>query len=310
MNTTTHSLLSMEQVLKVYESFHKKNPIFGMDVLANNFSAKDIVILYNDTKEKQGHPIRFDFFALFLCIEGKAKSSVNQYTFDIAKNSLQLILPGSIFSFETYAEELESYILLFTKDFLFCDQNEHQAIQKLITFHEQNINNITLPSNIFTQVKMLYEHIDLETKSENSDYREMIRLYIVEMLYILKRGKLLNQQHVNVHVHTRAEQITSHYLELIEKHFLTQKSVKAYANMLNITSKHLSETIKATTQKSALSFIHARIIKEIVYLLTYTHCSLKQIAAALNFSTQTTCSRFFRQYYKISPKQYRLAIKL
>lgn len=155
----------------------------------------------------------------------------------------------------------------------------------------------------------MYEYIDLETKSENSDYKEVIRLHILEMLYILKRRKLLNQ-HLSLQASTRAEQITSHYLELIEKHFLTQKSVKAYANMLNITSKHLSETIKATTQKSALSFIHARIIKEIVYLLTYTHCSLKQIAAALNFSTQTTCSRFFRQYYKISPKQYRLAIKL
>ena len=309
MNTTTHSLLSMDQVLKVYESFHKKNPTFGMDVLADNFSPKDIVILYNDIKEKQGHPIRFDFFALFLCLEGKAKSSVNQYTFDISKNSLQLILPGSIFSFETYAEKSEYYILLFTKNFLFCDQNENKAIQKLVTFHEQNINNITLPSNIFTQVKTLYEYIDLETKSENSDYREMIRLYILEMLYILKRRKLLNQ-HLSLHAHTRAEQITSHYLELIEKHFLTKKSVQAYADMLNITSKHLSETIKATTQKSALSFIHARIIKEIVYLLTYTQCSIKQITSALNFSTQTTCSRFFRQYYKISPKQYRLDMKL
>ena len=309
MNTTTHSLLLMKQVLKVYESFHKKNPTFGMDVLADNFSPKDIVILYNDIKEKEGHPIRFDFFALFLCLEGKAKSSVNQYTFDISKNSLQLILPGSIFSFETYAEKSEYYILLFTKNFLFCDQNENKAIQKLVTFHEQNINNITLPSNIFTQVKTLYEHIELETKSENSDYREVIRLYILEMLYILKRGKLLNQ-HVNVQAHTRSEQITSHYLELIEKHFLTQKSVKAYADMLNITSKHLSETIKATTQKSALYFIHVRIIKEMIYLLTYTDYSIKQITSTLNFNTQTTCSRFFRQYYKMSLKQYRLNIKL
>jgi len=309
MHTTTHSLLNMEQVLEVYEGFHKKNPLFGMDVLANNFSPKDIVILYNDIKEKKGHPIRFDFFALFLCLEGKAKNSVNQYTFDISKNSLQLVLPGSIFSFETYADKSEFYILLFNRNVLLSHQSENHAIQELIKFHEQNINHIKLPSNIFTHVKTLYEHINVETKCEKSDYTEISRLYILEILYLLKRGKLLNQ-HLNLQTPTRAEQITSHYLELIEKHFITKKSVKEYAVMLNITSKHLSETIKETTQKSALSFIHTRMLKEIVYLLTYTPYSMKQIAAALNFNTQTTCSRFFRQYYKISPKQYRLDMKI
>jgi len=309
MNSSTHSLLTMEQVLKVYEGFHKKNPTFGMDVLADNFSPKDIVMLHNDIQGKKGFPIRFDFFALFLCLDGKAKNSVNQYTFDISKSSLQLILPGSIFSFETYAEKSEYYILLFNKNVLFSHQHDNKAIQDLITFHEHSINPILLPSNIFTHIKTLYEHIHLETKSENSDYKEMVRLYILEMLYILKRGKLLNQ-HVNVQAHTRAEQITSHYLELIEKHFITQKSVKEYADMLNITSKHLSETVKVTTQKSALYFIHVRIIKEMIYLLTYTDYSIKQITSTLNFNTQTTCSRFFRQYYKMSLKQYRLNIKL
>ena len=75
MNTAMHSLLTMEQVLKVYENFHKKNPTFGMDVLAENFSPKDIVILHNDLREEKSSPIRFDFFALFLCLSWIRKSS-------------------------------------------------------------------------------------------------------------------------------------------------------------------------------------------------------------------------------------------
>ena len=309
MNTAMHSLLTMEQVLNVYENFHKKNPTFGMDVLAENFSPKDIVILHNDMKEQKGFPIRFDFFALLLCLEGHAKNNINQYTFDISKNSFQLITPGSIFSFETYAEKGECYILLFNPNVLYTQPNEDTTIHDLITFHAENIYNIILPSNIFAHIKTLYESIDAEMKSENSDYKEMCRLHILEMLYILKRNKCLSQP-LNRHVYTRAEQITRHFLELIEEHFMTKKSVQEYAELLQITSKHLSETIKATTQKSALSFIHLRILKEMGYLLTYTDYSIKQIATALNFNTQTTCSRFFKQYYKLSPKQYRLNVKL
>lgn len=308
MNTPAHSLLTIEQVLKVYKDFHKKNPLFGMDVLARDFSHNDIVILHNDTKGKKGRPIRFGFYALFLRLKGRAKSSVNQYTFDISESSLQLITPGSIFSVETYDDISESYIILFTQNFLFCHQEDHVALENLLAFHEQMIKNVILPSDIFLHVKALYERIDIEIKNENSDYEAMIRLHILELLYILKRAKLLKQR-TCTKVLSRAEQITNQYLELVEKHFITQKSVKAYADMLHISSKHLSETVKEITHESALSFIHKRILKEMLYLLSYTDYSIKQIASALNFDTQTTCSRFFKQYQSLSPKNYRLTAK-
>lgn len=280
-----------------------------MDVLAHDFSHNDIVILYNDTKGKRkGHPIRFGFYALFLCLKGRAKNGVNQYTFDISESSLQLVVPGSIFSVETYDELCESYIILFNPNLLLRNQEENTAVLNLLAFHEQMIKNVLLPSDIFLHVKSMYERIDMEIKNENSDYEAMIRLYILEILYILKRGKLLRQR-TCTKVFSRAEQITNHYLELIEKHFITKKNVKAYADILHISSKHLSETIKATTHESALSFIHKRILKEMIYLLTYTNYSIKQIASALNFDTPTTCSRFFKQYQSLSPKDYRLAAK-
>lgn len=120
---------------------------------------------------------------------------------------------------------------------------------------------------------------------------------------MLKREKLnfgLKQNY------TRAEQICAEFLLLIEEHYWQKRSVKEYANLLDITPKHLSETVKATLHHAALSYIHVRIIKEIQYLLCFGGMSIKQISYALNFETVSQLGRFFKRHEGMSPKAYRL----
>ena len=85
--------------------------------------------------------------------------------------------------------------------------------------------------------------------------------------------------------------------------------MQSYADILEITPKHLGETIKMTLDKSALHFIHQRIIKEIQYLLVYSDLSIKQIAASLHFENSSEMGRFFKRYEGISPKNFKLAQK-
>jgi len=130
---------------------------------------------------------------------------------------------------------------------------------------------------------------------------------INQLLIILKREKLSNglQQHSN-----RSQQISCEFLVLIENHYWEKKSVKEYASILDITPKHLSETVKSTLHNNAHSYIHIRIIKEIQYLLCFSNMSIKQIAHLLNFSTLSQLGRFFKRYEGLSPKEYRLKNKL
>ena len=128
-------------------------------------------------------------------------------------------------------------------------------------------------------------------------------MLINQLLFLLKREKLnsgLKQYH------TRAEQICSEFLILIEEYFWQKKSVKEYASVLDITPKHLSETIKSTLHHTALSYIHVRIIKEIQYLLCFSDMSIKQISYALNYETLSQFGRFFKRHEGVSPKEYRL----
>lgn len=302
----TQPLLTIAQLLFTYKNIHKQNLPFGMDPFMEDLGNNEIFILQSDGKKK-GSPVRCGFYALAFCLHAHSKRYINQYEFDVRNNSIQLIPPGSIFSFEDKLEKLE-YIILFNETFLKSPIDTNHEINLLLEFHQNDIDQIILEDAVVPEVKLLFNKIDSELKKQKDEYLAVVKLHLLEILYKMKREKVLMKTKHPL-IRTQAEQITNDYLQLIEKHFITKKHVSDYAPLLNITAKHLSDTIKAQTKKNALTFIHTRIYNEMLYLLVYSQLSIKQIAHLLHFETPTACSRFFKNYSNISPKNYRLKSK-
>ena len=196
-----------------------------------------------------------------------------------------------------------TYVLLFDKAFIEEDNLSLGIQDSILDFHRMCQRDVVLDMTQYAQVIYIYEQLSSELKSKKSDYRSVVKMLINQLLFLLKREKLNSQLTQNF---TRAQQVSSEYLVLIEENFCQKKSVKEYASILGITPKHLSETVKSTLNHSALSYIHLRILKEIQYLLCFGDMSIKQIAYALNFETPSQMGRFFKRYEGVSPKEYRL----
>ena len=299
-------LLNMKQALIAYKNIHKSNPKFGMDVVQDNFDVDDIMILQNNGYKGKGVPVRYDFYVMILCLRGGAKRNVNQYEYTISSNSIQLIPPNTILSFEDVYEETEYYAILFEKN-IFINTDKTIDNKILLDFHNENFESVNLESNIFFQIKELYEEINKKYKTKNYDYMNVIKLLLLKILLLLRREKL---KLVSYSRKTRANQISEKFLSLIEKNFVEKKTVDAYAKLLDITPKHLSETVKSILGKSALHFIHHRVIKEAQYLLVYSDLSIKQISSVLNFENPSQFTRFFQNHQVISPLKYRVTFKI
>jgi len=300
---STLPLFTIEQTVNTYKYLFEPNPVFGMDFFADNFDAKDIVLLDDVKAGSQGIPIHFNYYALFLRIHGETKRTINQFSYLIKPQSLQLVNPGSIYSFKDTTNASRTFVLLFNKEFI-EEENLTSEMQKpLMAFHRKCQQDIVLESTQYAHAVALYEQLSTELRAKNDDYKIVCKMLINQLLVLLKREKLnfgLKQNH------TRAEEICAEFLVLIEKYYWQKKSVKEYASLLGITPKHLSETVKDTLHHAALSYIHIRIIKEIQYLLCFGEMSIKQIAYALNFDTVSQLGRFFKRHEGLSPKAYRL----
>jgi len=267
---TTLPLLTIEQSINAYKHLLKPEPEFGMDFFADDFEAKELVLLEDNKAGSQGIPLRFNYYALLLRLKGETKRTINQFDYFIRPQSLQLINPGSIFSFEDTSEVAKTYVLLFDKTFIEEDS--------LLNFHYKHQEDVLLDMTQFAEVVTLYKQLNSELRAKKSDYKKIVR----------------------------SQQISSEFLNLIEEHYWQKKSVKEYAQILGITPQHLSETVKTTLHHTALFYIHVRLIKEIQYLLCFSDMSIKQISHAINFETPSQLGRFFKRYEGMSPKAYRL----
>lgn len=298
-------LLSIQEAIKVYKYSFVKNPKFGMDLYRDDLEIEDVLVLEKNVNLQKNIPIKFDFFALLLCLDGESKRYLNQYTYTITKHSLQLIPPNTIYSFENITPTTEIYILLFTESYVKANRDHHytQWIQELFDFHCDDFSPILLPASMYSRVMNLYQDINSELHEKQEGYHSLVRLMILKLLIFLKREK--NTQTTSLKTFaTRAEQLTYLYLDLIEKHFLVYKKVSDYAKLLDVSTKHLGETIKETLGKNALSCIHYRVFKESLYLLEYTNLSIAQIASNLTFQTPSEFSRFSKLTRKSLPKNF------
>lgn len=290
-------MMSIDQSINTYKSVHAKNPTFGMDIFSDDFNPEEFALLQNNGEGNNGIPVCCSHYILLLNLKGTTLRHVNQHNYKVQSHSLQLIVPGVIYSFEESSADFELLIILFNPKFL---SNEYI---ELLQFFQTHYEPSKLNQNEFNHVNRIYEELNLEYKNKKIDYEDFSRTLLLQILYLLKREKtcLPIPEFLN-----RSEQISNHFLALIEEHFQNRKSVQDYADILEITPKHLSETIKETLDKSALSLIHARIIKEIQYLLCYTTLSIKQISSSLYFTNSSDFGRFFKRYEGLSPKAYRL----
>ena len=300
-------LFTIEQTIDTYNYLFERDPDFGMDFYADGFEAKDIVLLDDTKTGSQGIPIHFSYYALFLRLEGETTRTINQFSYVIKPQSIQLVNPGSIYSFKDITVASRTYVLLFDKAFIEEDNLSSGIQDSILDFHRMCQRDVVLDMTQYAQVIYIYEQLSSELRAKKDDYKTVTKMLINQLLYILKREKVSSGLRTD---HTRAEQLCSEFLVLIEEHYHHKKSVKEYASMLGITPKHLSETVQSTLHHTALSYIHVRIVKEVQYLLCFSKMSIKQIAYALNFETLSQFGRFFKRNEGMSPKEYRLKNKI
>lgn len=95
------------------------------------------------------------------------------------------------------------------------------------------------------------------------------------------------------------------FYQSVQTNFLELSYIKEYAMLMHISPKHLSETIKEESGKSALTFINDAKIEYAKVLLLQTDKTISEIAFELNFNTTNYFSVLFKKHTGIKPSQFR-----
>ncbi|MET0635275.1 MAG: helix-turn-helix domain-containing protein [Chitinophagaceae bacterium] len=250
-------------------------------------------------------PFRSHYYGVGICLQGKAELKANLESYTVIPNSIVAMSPQIIKQWIYMSDDFKTSTIFFTKEFI-------------TTNNFLNLNNFSYFESVAQHCFSTNDHqasIILASLNFIKEKYEAVRFFREEILKSLTNVLLYDINSIYVQEHfisnsilTRAKSLSSDFKKLVNIHFSKERSVKFYADVLNITPKHLTETVKHVTGKTAGEWIDDTVILEAKVLLQNPNLTISQIADILHFSDQSIFGKFFKNLNGLSPIAYRQSL--
>jgi AraC-like DNA-binding protein len=166
----------------------------------------------------------------------------------------------------------------------------------------EHIINVSDEQSVLIQqcFKDIIEEHKRFTYEKDNVLRSLIYILLLRIrdIYKVQAKKIATES-------SRAMQLTNTFKHLAEKNFIEKRSIKDYAQMMNITPKYLSDVVKETVGKPPTQIIQDLVLLESKVLLRATTKTASEIAFQLGFEDQSHFSRFIKQRTGFTPNVLR-----
>lgn len=248
-------------------------------------------------KIKATNPHKHDeYHELIYLTEGAGFHTIDLKTYQIETPSLFLVKAGEVHYWE-FTEIPDGNVAIFKSDFL-----AHLSSKSTYSRFDQTDNRYfrlgespEFPfSSLFKLIKDEYDH---DKEGSTRIIASCLDLIFTQMSRLTKRNK-------NKEIHPN-EKTYQAFRELLNEHLTDYHLVKKYAELLNVTPKHLNEVTKEQTQQTASELIAQKRILEAQRQLLYTSKTISEIAYQLGFSSPSHFVTFFKKNVDSTPDKYR-----
>lgn len=289
-----------------FHKVHKESAVnsgFGLDntteLIDNGFG------LYSSAglRMKIG-PIKSVFYRLGIVLRGEVKVNCGLETYQAHPQSLVCTFPGQIFSLSDKSEDLSAYYLLFKEDFIADTPLLRNLSEQFPFFQYSGVQTFDLDDADFIAIKQFIEQINIEIQQRKKDLKQFCQLYLNLILLQAKRS-YSTQIAQPSSVLPPEKQLLIRYKKLVSEHFLRNRKVADYADMLHITSDHLNKTMKNQSGKTAHELIEEMLLMEAKALLLHTNLNISEIVYQLNFNDPSHFNKFFKKLSGVNPTEFR-----
>src|SRR5215204_424035 len=247
-------------------------------------------------------PNRWSYYRIAFVKKGSADFTTGVYKFTAVKDSLVVVPSRVVSSSRNWSLDIEGYILLFNIDFFLQNNFPYKLLEGKKILSPSIHPQIQLSEEQGSQVAEIFQTILKEKHGKKLHKNELIAVKIIELLIMSERFFSQTQPFDE---NLPSIDITKKFIDLIEAHFLHERSVAFYASELNVHPNYLNAVIKKTTGITAKESIQNRLLLETKFLLHSTKLTIKEIANQVGFSDPNYFTVFFKRSENVSPANYR-----
>lgn len=255
-------------------------------------------------------PCRIDAILILACLRGRLDYVVNLEKNTVTEPCILVNMPENIIQFKG-SENLEAYVVLVSSDLL--NSMPYDLMQMAKTYLPVKHHfHASVPLEQLRPLIPFYELIKYSLSKINAETDEIVRsllqAFLLSILGLMREHQV---QEIEIdHTASRgSRQIFERFMEAVNHYHQQERQVQFYASKLCVTAKYLSMVIKEYSGKSPSDWICDYVIAEAKSLLLYSQMSAQEVAFHLNFPSQSSFGKFFKQQTGLSPTQYLKSLK-
>ena len=240
-----------------------------------------------------------------LCTKGSISYSLNSEPCTVNTNSAFLISSGNNISDFRCSRDCEGMIFFGSSNFF---QDMSQGVKELSSLF-MFVRKHPIVSFSYEQTVVFsnyYKALMRKAKKRGMRFGRQVACNLMRAL-VLEMGDFIWPANTNPDSGqiSRADNIFSEFLLLLEQNFRTQRRVAWYGKEIGVSPKYLAEVVKNISQETPNEWIDKYVIVELRNLLRNTSLSIKEIADRMNFPNQSFLGRYFKEHVGVSPSVYR-----
>ena len=247
-------------------------------------------------------PFRKDFYFIAL-VSNAGKTKITYDNTNVTKLNSFLVFqsPGLLYSF--YRDNsANGYLLYFKKE---CFSFFKPDFEKEFPFFNiLHTNFFKFNQSKFEEFAPPFEEVFTAYENSREPQHKVASVKLLALLYQLKDFTNAFSQWEEGFT-TPQQILLQKFIQLVNNFYIEKRTIEEYAQLLNVTPNHLSQSVKAASDKNALSFINDRLLSEAKSLIQFTDYDISEIAYQLNFSDPANFGKFFKKHTELTPIEFR-----
>lgn len=250
------------------------------------------------------YPFKIQFAMMHLCLSGRMRIRSNLNEYELHRNSLMIIIPGTIGQCLEISDDCRIALIAISNDYIIPEENPEGAliVRKFLSRQQP----LELTDAQTAGILSIYRAMRDKLRQPDFRFKHDILKGYLQVLYgevCQLMAPLVEQQ--DARQSSRKKLIFDRFLEELRQHYTSQRNVGFYADRLCLTPKYLSQVVYAVSGRHAGDWIRDYVILEAKALLKSGQYTVQQVSDLLNFANQSFFGVYFKKAVGCSPTAYR-----
>lgn len=267
---------------------------------AARFSIRSLELVL-DNKPLQDELHRHDYFFVLLVKSGSGEHMIDFKNYQVKDHSLFVLRPGQIHQLKL-EKDCTGFLMQFDTGFYVPE-----SILARQRFRRTANKNFCSPEasrfeKLYTVLEQIYKENVLKEEGFLDVIRANLEIFCIETVRLSINSN--SGQKPTMELSYEQERFEE-FMELLETHVVSHKSVIEYAEMLRLSVYQLNKITKSAVGKTVSELIHEQLVLESKRTLLGTSNQVKDIAYSLGFEDVSYFIRFFKKGTGFSPEAFR-----